>query len=171
MPFYHDFISFPIEEQLHSNWCWAACTVAVCRYYDSYPGITQPRLVAQVFDFPPCETGIPYPRCNQNCDFAIPLKHVGHLMGDTIDDPLSELQLLGALQSGMVGCQIDVPIIGGHAVLVVSAKKDSGKAMFHVADPSDGSMNTMSFYELRNNFRETHGRWVRSYMIRNFNQV
>lgn len=169
MPFDHNgnFTEFLIERQLMSNWCWAACTKSVCEFYGTNPGITQKRLVATALKLPACNTTRFFPACNKGFDLGISLDFVGHLQGDPVNSSLSENDVAVALKRGIIGCQLDVPSIGGHAVLIISGRRDpSGSLFVHVADPSDASILTMSYLKLRNNFRGLGGRWIRSYFTK-----
>jgi hypothetical protein len=177
MPFNFDNVSgneFPIEKQGMSNWCWAACTKAICTFYEGQQPFTQQQLVAKLLDQSICRSpNPPVTLCNKKLDFGVALDKVGHLSGDTIEDPLTSNQLFDAVKGGRpVGCQLDIPLVGGHAVVVISGKLNSPGTLFlRVADPSDGSIVTMSFSSLRNNFRETGGRWVRSYFTKPLNEI
>lgn len=156
-------VPFPVQKQLMSNWCWAASTVSLCKYYND-PPITQRELVAEVLKKPMCASGN-YPSCNQAVDFSYALEYMKHLKS-VFEKPLSEMELLSTLErNGPVGCQISIPDWGGHAVVVVSIKKDtSSKYFIQVADPSDGTLPIMPFTEFRNNFRGMRGRWIRTYI-------
>ena len=174
MPFdFNDIVNneFPIERQRMSNWCWAACTVSVCTFYERTQTFSQQKLVASVLDMPVCASIRPFPACNKTFDFGRALQRVGHLSGDAIESPLTPQDLANGLRRGPVGCQMEIPQIGGHAVIVISGKLNtSGALLLRVADPSDGSILSMSFSALRNNFRGLDGRWVRSYFTKPLNQ-
>lgn len=164
---------FPIERQRMSNWCWAACTTAISSFYEGGHTFTQQQLVASILNQPLCRSINPSSSCNKKVDFGFALEKVGHLSGDVVEDPLSSVELITALRRGTpVGCQLDIPQIGGHAVVAILGKLDTSGILFvRVADPSDGSILTMSFSSLRNNFRSTGGRWVRSYFTKPLNGI
>jgi len=164
---------FSIEKQQMSNWCWAACTVSIHKFYEKNTAFSQRQLVSKVLQMPICTTPKPLPPCNKTFDFGKALNTVGHLFGNSIDNPLLPDELDKELQAGRpVGCQMDIPQIGGHAVIVISGTTDtSGTLFLRVADPSDASILSMSFSMLRNNFRGIGGRWVRSYFTKPINQV
>ncbi len=164
---------FPIEQQRLSNWCWAACAVSISTFYEGMKIMTQSDLVASILKIPACATGKPIPACNKTLDLEIVLDRIRHLDGDPVEVPLSADNLNASLKRGKpVGCQMDIPGIGGHAVIVVGGRFDSmGRLFVRVADPSDGSINSMSFVSLRNNYRSTGGRWIRSYFTKPANQV
>jgi Papain-like cysteine protease AvrRpt2 len=164
---------FPIEKQQMSNWCWAACTISIRGFYNKNQTLSQKQLVARVLQMPVCTSPRPLPPCNKTFDFGEALNNAGHLSGHAVEKPLSQNDLAVALQAGRpIGCQMEIPQIGGHAVIIISGKPDNSGALFlKVADPSDGSILSMSFSMLRNNFRGIGGRWVRSYFTKPLHQV
>ena len=96
---------FSIEKQQMSNWCWAACTVSIHRFYEKDPAFSQRQLVAKVLQMPICTTPKPLPPCNKTFDFGKALNTLGHLFGDSIDSPLLQVELNSELQAGrLVGC-------------------------------------------------------------------
>jgi hypothetical protein len=95
------------------------------------------------------------------------LSFVGHLNGDPIDSFLTQDQLVATINQNFIGCEMDIPSVGGHAVLIVSTTKDpSGSLFVHVADPSDASVLTIPYQQLRDNFRGLNGKWIRSYIVK-----
>ena len=168
MPFDHNgsLTEFVIERQLMTNWCWAACTTSVCEHFNTNPGLTQKKLVSTRLQIPACNTPKFFPACNKTEDLGKALQFVGHLAGDPVQSSLTAEQVIDALKNHFIGCQMDIPGVGGHAVLIVSGKLDAGSLFVHVADPSDASILTMSYLQLRNNFRGLGGRWIRSYFIK-----
>jgi hypothetical protein len=157
---------FPIERQLMSNWCWAASTLSLCRFYSDLNVPGQRQFVASLLHIPACAAPVSRPACNQTFNLGDAIRQAGHLHGDPVDGPLLPQNLVHVLSSfGPVSCQMDIPGIGGHAVVIVDAKTDEGQNVFlRVADPADGSMLITTFRDFRNNYRGTNGRWIRSYM-------
>jgi len=164
---------FPIEQQQLSNWCWAACAVSISTFYEGRKTLTQPVVASSILNLPICNAvRPPIIPCNKTLDLGIALDKVRHLNGVPIDSPLSPNGLATALGRGTpVGCQMEIPRPDGraigHAIIVVSGKLDNAGTLFlRVADPSDGSINSMSFSSLRNNYRGTGGLWIRSYFTK-----
>lgn len=164
---------FPIEQQRMSNWCWAACTVSLCTFYERIRPFSQQQLVAMILNMPICASIRPFPACNKTFDFGRALSNAGHLSGNPIESPLSPGDLAVPLRRGRpVGCQMEIPQIGGHVVIAISGRTDTfGDLVLRVADPSDGSILSLTFSALRNNFRGLGGRWVRSYLTKPLNQI
>ncbi|HMH33186.1 MAG TPA: papain-like cysteine protease family protein [Puia sp.] len=156
--------NYPVERQKMSNWCWAASTVSLCRYYGEGGPLTQQQFVAAMLNMPICSNPFPNPACNKMFDFGIALSKVGHLYLDPLEGPLSSQDLANALRSGPVGCQMLIPGVGGHAVVAVDARADEAGSLFiRVADPGDGTVIVTPYAQLRNNYRGMNGHWVRSY--------
>ncbi len=157
--------TFPVQRQLLSNWCWAASTLGISLYYHKPPPFTQQQFVAQALNQPICGMAAPNPYCNQTFDFGQALKTVGHLKTPAIPNPLLPNDLYNALQQAPVGCQMILPTLGGHAVVVVDGYYDGGgQLIVRVADPMDGTIVVMPFDQFRNNFRKTGGYWARTYL-------
>jgi hypothetical protein len=157
---------FPIQAQQMSNWCWAALTASLCDYYTTPGPYNQQQVVALVINLPICGAGPLNPFCNQTCDIATALSTVGHLNGNAIDGTIQPGAMQQALQQyGPVACEMSIPNIGGHAVAVVNAYPGpSNKLYVDVADPSDGTIQTMSFDNFSSDYRATGGSWARTYL-------
>lgn len=91
---------------------------------------------------------------------------VGHLQQDPILGTISSTALVGYLQQyGPVGCQLSIPDLGGHAVVVTNAQSvPSGETYVWVADPMDGQIVPMPYAQLCSNFRGHGGQWIRTYI-------
>jgi hypothetical protein len=158
---------FPIEQQLMSNWCWASITAALCSFYNDDPAQSQQQLVTLITGNPVCELGT-FDICNVTCDLEVVLGRVSHL--DTkFDNPLPADQLVEVLNGGAnpIACQMDLPGIGGHAVIIINTYTTADdELMIQAADPRDGSIQTMIYDQFTNNYRGMSGSWERSYTTR-----
>lgn len=167
--FNHEHILPVMQRQRLSNWCWAASTLFVCSWYQTHAGLTQAQLVARVLQQPICSTGVPYPACNKLHDLGIAFAHVGHLSGQPVNTPLTPAELVILFQQGgrPIGCQMLLPEIGGHAVVIINGRvNEAGKLFLQVGDPADGAILTMPYEIFRNNYRGHGGYWVRSYITK-----
>lgn len=157
-------INFPIEKQLMSNWCWAAVTASVCRFYNG-PPINQKQIVAKVKAKPICATSPLIQFCNDTANIDDALQSVGHL-AQPFNQALSVQHTINELAGGKpISCQLYLPSLGGgHAVIIYGAFADtSNKLMLRVADPADGMLLVMPYQQLLNNYRNVQGQWIRSY--------
>jgi hypothetical protein len=158
---------FPVEAQQMSNWCWAASASALTNFYNNAAGpSTQPQIVAQVLEMDVCASGLPTDDCNKMADFSVVLTDIHHLQAPMVDDILEQQKLIDQLtNNNPVGCQMNIPGIGGHIVLVVAATTDGQGTLFvTVADPADGTLPVMTYAQLSTDFRGHGGQWVRSYL-------
>jgi hypothetical protein len=173
---FHSEIQSPvpnIQQQIMSNWCWAACTVYVCSLYQSHPGITQRQLVAEVLNNPICSSNFPSPNCNAQLDLAIAFRKVGHLSpNQPIERPLTPDEIISAFEVNRpIGCQIRFPSFG-HAVVISDIRISNANQLFLVvADPGSGSINTVPYSILRNNYLNHGGLWTRTYFTQPINQL
>lgn len=163
----------PIQQQQRTKWCWAACTVYVCSLYRSNPGITQKRFVAQALGMRVCQSNFPHPDCNRMFDLGIAFNTVGHLAGDPIDGALTPEEIIGFFRQGPrpIGCQIRFPELG-HAVVIADIRIDQANRLFLVvADPGNGTINTVPYEMFRTNYLGRSGRWIRTYLTKQRNQL
>jgi hypothetical protein len=160
-----EFGSLQIERQQFSNWCWAASTQYICSWFDQGFSLSQAQIVADVLGQASCAFNPNNSFCNQTRDFSEALNFFGHLDRE-IDDILSAEQLEGQFQriSAPIGCQMELPGIGGHAVVITDVQKSSLGLFLAVADPGDGSMLTMRYEIFRANYRGNGGAWIRTYL-------
>jgi hypothetical protein len=160
--------SFPVELQEMSNWCWAASASALSNFYSLSGQSMQRQIVAGVLQVPACEGSALSAACNETADFTDVLGFVSHLQSPALDSTLDSGTLIAQLSANNpVGCQMNIPGIGGHIVVVVAAVQDfSGNLFVTVADPADGTLPLMTFDQLRTNYRGNGGQWVRTYLTK-----
>jgi hypothetical protein len=73
-------LNFTMQFQQHLNWCWAATTVAVVRYYTPANPLTQCVLVNQILARNDCcNFQPPWHACNSTNNTGHVLNQVGHL--------------------------------------------------------------------------------------------
>jgi hypothetical protein len=96
-------LNFTMETQQQSNWCWAATSVSVARYYDPNMTWTECTLVnAELGRNDCCGAGGPGP-CNQPNVLDAPLRRVGHL-NNMIGGTTSRDTLQNELRAGRPVC-------------------------------------------------------------------
>jgi hypothetical protein len=155
---------FQIDPQSMTNWCWASVSVAICNFYDDQNQRNQQQMVAFITGNEICQTGT-FEICNVTYDLDAALNKLQHL-NNMYDNPLTPDQLIACINNGQqpVACQMSLPGIGGHTVVIVNAYTGpDGQFMVQAADPKDGSINTMTYDQFLNNFKGSGGSWERSY--------
>lgn len=160
-------LTFPIESQIMSNWCWAAITASICRYYNG-PLLNQKQIVANVTGKAICAVSKPIPFCNETADIGKAFHSVNHLEVP-INFPLTPLDTVKFLDKGrLIGCQIFLPSLGGgHAVIIYGAFADSNnRLLLRVADPADSTLLIIPYQQFRSNYKNSGGQWIRSYITK-----
>jgi hypothetical protein len=158
---------FVIQQQLMTNWCWAASACSIAQHYQPASSCTQKSLVAQVLNMPICNTATPLPvllPCNKQIDISVALQRVGHFREQAL--ALEKSQIKQALSGGPICCQIVYPDTGGHYVVVHDCTETNNQFYVSVADPYDGKSRTMLYEHLRTNYRRVGGQWLRTYLTR-----
>src|SRR5437016_3318571 len=80
-----------LEHQRNDQWCWAAITLGVCRFFGD-ANLSQERIVCMTLNNDDC-SGSPTPdECNIPFPLELALKTVGHLSSQTGVLPFSDLQ-------------------------------------------------------------------------------
>nr|WP_281270996.1 papain-like cysteine protease family protein [Mucilaginibacter oryzae] len=162
--------SYPVERQLMHNWCWAATAVSLRRFYRDMNIPNQQQFVAQVTQRGICASGPLNPYCDLTHDLGDAVYASGHL-SNPYPSALIPNDVINFIQGGArpIVCQMYLPQgslgIGiGHAVSIISAQPDNqGGLSVWVADPGDAAILHMSYNQLRSNYRNWGGQWLRSY--------
>lgn len=92
-----------------------------------------------------CASGHPMPGCNEMYDFGQALSYVNHLK-DVIESLMQPYAILRYFSGAgnPIGCQIMLPTIGSHNVVMKDAWKNNvGLLTVKTADPSDASILPM----------------------------
>ncbi|RYY62545.1 MAG: hypothetical protein EOO05_02395 [Chitinophagaceae bacterium] len=154
--------NYQVQVQLLDNWCWAAVTSSVSRYYNSRSRWTQNNLAASLID-EQCandgnNTGFP-PQCDTVFDVATALRMTRNY-APGVNRPLS----LAAIKQQIdrqwpVCCQIQwQQLEGSHFVVIYGYEND----WLRIGDPSrNAGAIDIPYNELVSGYRDD-GEWVRS---------
>jgi Papain-like cysteine protease AvrRpt2 len=169
-------IDFEMQQQQHSNWCWAAVAVSVARYFDPDSKWCQCRLASRmakreklkVSGCGTCReaTGVPK-KCNQPWYLQKALRIVKMLKGKPKGAPLSYRKTRQLIKAGRPVC---ARILWGqgpdaHFVAITGCfKTKSGERWVDVEDPDSGS-STWLHEEFRKNYQYAQGQWVDTYPV------
>jgi papain like cysteine protease AvrRpt2 len=154
--------TFPIQQQQMSQWCWAACTSSVSDFYGDSPVLTQAALEAAINNKPSCAYGPLTSFCNDTGDLADSLAYVNHFV-PPVAGVLSPGQVLSEITVGRpVCCQMYIPGVGGHTVVIVDAQQQGTQVTLMVADPANGQILPMYYDDFRDNY-QGNGSWSKSY--------
>ena len=172
-------LSFEIELQQCSEWCWAAVTAAVCKCYGD-PSTTGQREVANLvlqlptdnFDECDCQQD-PFANCNEPRNLALVLDMVRHDRGNPADGitALSFDDVKSNIDNGrpiVVQVTLDDPAASGHAVAIYGYTDDG---LVSIADPMHpDDLITVNFADFVAARETVHGSWKAAYLTKRANE-
>ena len=130
-------LSLAMEPSAQTEWCWAAVSASVCRFYSAASTWTQCTIVNQELKQTACCTEGSSSACNQPYILSNALSLVQHLLRD-FAGPLTFDEIVAEIDAGRpVGLCIDWKGGGGHFVTV--AGYDRNGEMIQVKDPLFGN--------------------------------
>ena len=158
-------INVPWIKQEQSNWCWAACTEMILRYYGK-SGIQQCELANELFNQSECCLNPASRKCNKPCD----IEAVSNLYSrkcihsEFVDKNVPFSKLQSELDADR---PIEVFLSWknkktGHLVIIRGWRIDDKEEFVHVNDPKDsesGASRIMTYSELLNNY-DGEGAWI-----------
>lgn len=169
-------IDFDMQSQQHSNWCWAAVSVSIDRYFDPRSKWCQCRIASRMakirkLKVKNCGTcrkpkGVPKD-CNRTWDLDRALTIVNRLKGRPRFKALSFKQIERRIRAGLPVC---VRILWGqgpdaHFVVITGRVRGRSGEWVDVEDPHSGS-STWRYDEFRSNYQYYQGRWVATFPIK-----
>jgi papain like cysteine protease AvrRpt2 len=150
-------LSFAVQHQLQTQWCWAAVTVSVAGFY-RIPGWTQCRIVNDRLGRANCCTDGSSDACNQPGFLDKALSRVGNLGGFSAG-ALSLQQIQTEIDAGRpIGVRIGWTTGGGHFIAVAGY---SDQNIVDVQDPWFGP-SAVDYNAFRLRYHGS-GRWTHSY--------
>jgi len=160
------------ERQIMTNWCWAASTVVISKYYNPAGNLNQRQVVAKLLNKPPCALPMPNPICNVKQDFSVSLNTYGYL-AQAVNTTVSQDDLINSIKNKrLVGCQMDFSDMGGHAIVITNIINSQSQVYLEIADPAVDSLFNISYQQFRDNYRGLGGQWARTYFTKpNSNQI
>jgi papain like cysteine protease AvrRpt2 len=159
-------LPFTMETQKREEWCWAAVSVSVARFYEQGSLWRQCSLVNEELGGGNCcQNPIPA-ECNQPWYLERGLERVLHL-ADHVQTPLSFDSVADEIDAERpVGCWIRWPDGTGHFVVLNGYSRDFASAptkeYVSVRDSKYPSADYL-FSKFQNSYR-THGTWRFSYL-------
>ena len=170
-------IAFNMQQQEHSDWCWAAVAASVERYFAPNSTWCQRRLASQmakieklkVTNCGTCKKRKPISqKCNRTWFLDKALELVGRLKGKAKAIVLSFAQVERRIRDGVPVC---VRILWGkgpaaHFVVISGCETaPSGAQWVDIEDPFAGS-STWLYEEFRLNYQYSEGAWVATYPVK-----
>jgi hypothetical protein len=156
--------TFQMERQKERNWCWAAVTVSVDRYFRATSvDLEQCELAGKMFRAGVCgnEKHFNKPRKLQDA-----LRLVDNLKNQPLNGPLQFENLRHEINSNRPVCaRIQWRGGGAHFIVIDGCTEfDSGFRQVHIQDPDSGP-GVMSYDELAYAYR-FHGEWTHSFLLK-----
>lgn len=159
-------LSFDMEKQTETQWCWAAVAASVARFYDSSDTVSQCEVASRVLNTTGCCADPA--ACNEDNYLENALAQVNHFRAPLVFEPLPFSDVEDEINAGCpLGCRIGWFGGGGHFVILYGVSTDqsggSVKRWVAVADP-DPHFGPSDY--LINNFTSVYrnkGEWTHSY--------
>lgn len=164
-------ITFAMQSQLQTNWCWAAVAVSIAKFYGTVqPGSASPWTQcalanAELSQTTCCSNGASA-SCNKSWTLDTALTRVGHLAAPRISGTIPpgdvEVELAG---SRPVGARIQWYGGGqGHFVVLSGYDDSSGSAEVDVEDPYYGPTLLLDFNTFSTAYQSGAGQWTHTYL-------
>ncbi len=151
-------LNFVMQAQTQSNWCWAATSVSVARYYNAGTTWTQCAVAnGELGRTDCCTTGAAGP-CNQANTLNTALTRVGHLNRMT-SGPITREQIRAELAAGRPVCARTAWAGGGAHFVAITGF--FGGDIFEIDDPISGVQN-VDYDVFLTSYRGS-GSWTHSY--------
>jgi hypothetical protein len=173
-------MAFEMDQQLRSEWCWAAVTSSLSSFLTPQNELSQCQVVNQILKqkggatgtVDCCQSGVTSPACNQPNSLGAVLKsngwlqcyHPFHLPPDVIRNLINNGKPLPILiywreANGFFG--------GGHYVVITGVgpddPNDHGATLIAVEDPLNGP-SLLPYSVLKNQYKG-NGCWLYSYVL------
>jgi hypothetical protein len=159
---------FPMEQQAHSEWCWAAVGVSIERYFSPASHLKQCELANEVLGSDKsCNDQMP-PELNTAEYLQNVLRHLGALH-QTLEGPLAFCDIYTQIVGERLPVCAEIEwfglLPGGHFVVVYGCPVTaSGEQWVDVADPFYG-FSTMLYDEFVNSYLDD-GEWAYTFLVK-----
>ncbi|MBA5686695.1 papain-like cysteine protease family protein [Rugamonas apoptosis] len=157
-------INFVVAPQLYTQWCWAAVSSSVSKYFDSASQWTQCQVASAELSLQCCSDGGP---CNTWWYLDRALARTQNANG-WFAGASDVQQTAGELGSGRPICiRVEWPDGGGHFLAVIGTYQDSaGTERLLLSDPIFGSSSYSRDDLVNGAYQNGHGRWTHTYLTR-----
>jgi hypothetical protein len=158
-------LTFTLQTQAQSNWCWAAVTASVVKYYEPTSAITQCSLANTAFGKTSCCTNPGSNDCNKPYVLETALAGVNHLSSHAAG-PLSFSAVQGQIDAtNPVGFQVHWRGGGFHVGVIAGYATEGSTNQIDVLDPWFGHTIT-DFATFPQNYQAEGTTWSWSFLIK-----
>lgn len=158
-------LQFDMESQTQSNWCWAATSKSVSKFYSALSPWTQCKVASEGLDKTCCDSPVPS-ACNISwyLDKALDITHnYVSMQSGTI----TWSQVKQELEKGLVvGARIGWSGGGGHFMVIHGVSKSDGVEYLHIDDPIYGK-STLTYDQFATNYQNS-GTWTHTYFTKKY---
>ncbi len=156
-------LAFNMHAQTQTQWCWAATSTSVSKFYSIFSPWTQCKVASQAMGETCCASPVPSP-CNQpwylNLALDITENFVSY-QGGTI----TWNQIRDELDKGLVvGARIGWSGGGGHFMVIHGVSKQGLTEYLHIDDPIYGK-STLTYQQFATNYQGS-GTWTHTYFTK-----
>lgn len=154
-------LSFTMEHQQQTQWCWAAVSTSVSHYYDASSAWTQCTVVNGELGQSTCCKSGSSAACNQPWYLDLALTRTGNLAAVSAGTT-SFAGTRGEIDAGRpLGARIGWSGGGGHFVVLAGYKPDPGSERVAIEDPWYGASD-IALSTFTSSYQGT-GSWTHSY--------
>lgn len=156
---------FSMQTQVKEQWCWAAVSVSVAKFYDAQSQVTQCELVSEEFQPNNCCANPGSDACNQPWYLEFGLSRVKKL-ASKLESTIAFADVRSELEGERpIGCWIRWPDGTGHFVVLNGYATDFGSSppaeLVSVQDPKYGPSD-YDYLKFAVSYRKT-GTWMFTY--------
>jgi hypothetical protein len=153
---------FEIETQKQDQWCWAAVSVSIEKYFEGENALSQCEMAHRVLGPNCCAAPVP---CNTAARLQIALGEI-HKLRQTLTRTLSFEETKEEIGKGFpVGVRIGWFGGGGHFVVICGYRDPAGAELLSIADPWFVD-SIQDFHVFSSNYLGL-GQWTDTFLITN----
>ena len=158
-------LPFNMQAQTQSNWCWAATSTSVSRFYSRWSPWTQCKVASDELGLTCCTTPVPGP-CNVPWYLDRAFTRTNNfvsIQGGTVTWETVKAELEKGL---VVGTRIGWSGGGGHFMVLHGVSRIGSTKYLHIDDPIYGK-STLTYQQFATNYQGS-GSWTHSYFTKKY---
>jgi hypothetical protein len=158
-------LNFFMEKQKMSNWCWAAVSTSVFKYYQPEAPITQNKFAAGFLKNPNCNALDP--ACNKTASLSDALFKLAIFNGRVESHVGPQVVEAEIQKNNPVCCLMLHPEYSGHYIVVSAIFRnpnDPTQVTVRVEDPIDGSEQIIPYPVLVNGYKGSF--WMKTFFTK-----
>lgn len=155
-------LAFTMQAQIYSNWCWAATSTSVAKFYSAASAWTQCKVACKEKNLTTCcNTPVPSP-CNTYGTLGSSLTTVGHFKTSEAASATTFAKVKAEILAGRpVGARTAWSGGGAHFVAIYGYQELGALKYLMIDDPISGKQ-TMTWATFQSSYRNS-GTWTHTY--------